>query len=352
MAGMKFISLKKNIFLPLFCFCFSVFHLEAKIGSVPVQGESSASPAVLPAAVSAKKKAGDRTSGKVKLQIQIPPEQQKFFRELSIILDSIRKTSPHTGKVVDELLKKDSFAVIRDFLQGSKAGIVCITVEEGEKKVVLRPRGKSSGNGKNFYREDLSDGKLRYIFLPDLSDGSIQKCVTALDGHSSCEGGIVLDLRKCDDYNPVHLDLAVRLFRELALKGKKHGRPSLAVITGSGTKGNGEILAWTLKQESGVISVGSMTGRQPFVLRPLPLKITHTVSGGTKEKVKKKFMRILVPVIPDKWKEVSLTGIIPQIRTGTVPLYRDGADSPEKDPALRIASDLLLSLMATGTKIQ
>ncbi|MBP5183411.1 MAG: hypothetical protein J6331_10345, partial [Lentisphaeria bacterium] len=81
--------------------------------------------------------------------------------------------------------------------------------------------------------------------------------------------------------------------------------------------------------------------------RPLPLKFSHTPSAGKGVPGERKVMRFLVPVIPEKWKNVPPSAVRPRIRTKVLPMYGEGGEtSPDKDPSLRIASDLLLSLDA------
>ena len=342
------ILLKNPFSLLLLCFCLSAFSLQAKVGSSAAQKKEVVPSAKTASPALPEKKAENKTSGKKKLHIQIPPEQQKFFRELAIVLDSIRKNSPHTGKVIDELLKKDSPGLVRHFLQGTKTGIITVTVTEGEKKVVVQPRKKSLKERKSFYSEDLSNGRLKYIFLPDLSAASVKKCTDALPELSGSSSGIVLDLRDCNDYSSRNTELLIGHFGKIVREkaGSRNGnRIVLAVITGKGTKGNGEILAHTLRKLPGVITVGAATCGQPFIVKVLPLKILHTSPDETEGgKAKKKIMHILVPVIPDKWKDIPPASVAPQIRTETMPVYQKEKVAVEKDPALRVASDLLLSM--------
>ena len=348
MSGNCMISLKSPFSFLLLCFCLSVFPLQAKVGSVPAP-QSVSAPSVKTASPSLpEKKAEKPAAGKKKLHIRIPPEQQKFFRELAIVLDSIRKNAPHTAKKIDELLKKDSSAFVRHFLHGTKTGIVTITVTEGEKKIVVQPRKKIQKNSRSFYAEDLSKGRIKYIFLPDFSDVGTKKCIDLLQTLPAVAAGIVLDLRSCDDYTSRNADLIIRHLRKFVTQkaGERKGHsPVLAVICGKGTKGNGEVLIHILRKIPGVISVGAATHGQPFIVKPLPLKIIHTPPKNVKgENVKKKIMHILVPVIPEQWKDVPPASIVPQIRTETVPVYQKEKIPVEKDPALRVASDLLLSM--------
>ncbi|MBR2905412.1 MAG: hypothetical protein IKC08_05890 [Lentisphaeria bacterium] len=350
MDGKGMLFLKKNFSLPLLCICLAAFSLDAKVGGVPVQQKNSLPSAKTVSPAPQAKKTENKTSGKKKLQIQIPAEQQKFFRELAIVLDSIRKNSPRTGKVIDELLKKDSPGLVRHFLQGTKSGIVTITVTEGEKKIIVQPRKKVQKGRRAFYTEELSGGKLKYIFLPDLTSANVKKCADILESFPASSAGIVLDLRNCDDYaSSSHTDLFIRHFGNFVQKKgvlqNGDNRVVLAVITGKGTKGNGEIAAYSLRKTPGVITVGAATCGQPFIVRPLPLKIVHASAERTNGgKAKKKIMHILVPVIPDKWKDIPPASIVPRIRTVAEPLYEKGKVPVEKDPALQVASDLLLSM--------
>ena len=348
MSGNCMILLKNPFSFLLLCFLLSAFSLHAKVGSQAAQQKDPVPSAKAVSPALPEKKAENKTSGKKKLQIPIPPEQQKFFRELAVVLDSIRKNSPHTGKVIDELLKKDSPGLVRHFLQGTKTGIITVTVTEGEKKVVVKPRKKSQKEKRNFYSEDLSNGRLKYIFLPDLSDANVKKCMDTLPEIPGSSSGIILDLRGCNDYASRSMDLLTGYFGKLLRKNAGSGdknRFFLAVITGKDTKGNGEILAYILRKLPGVITVGAATSGQPFIVKVLPLKIVHTSPDENKGgKAKKKIMHILVPVIPDKWKDIPPESIIPQIRTETMPVYQKEKVSVEKDPALRVASDLLLSM--------
>ncbi|MBO4304726.1 MAG: hypothetical protein J6A21_09100, partial [Lentisphaeria bacterium] len=283
-----------------------------------------------------------------------PTEQQKFFATLSLVLDSVRRSSPRTGKVLDEKLRNDPFSLIRNFLQGSGTGIVCVTVSPGAGKIGATRRKGVSG-GRKFSSENLYGGKILYIFLPDLSAKSCEKCLEALNELPGTLAGIVLDLRKCSSYGTGHIPPLLRKFREIVERkeGGKTGPLRLAVLTGNGTKGAGELLSFRLKSFPNVLLAGTPTFGQPFLLRPLPLTLTHTPpakQGAVPGE--KKVMRILVPVIPAGWENVPPAAVRPQIKTKDFPLYGEENNvSPDKDPSLRIASDLILSMEVTGTRL-
>lgn len=300
--------------------------------------QSASLPAVKKTLPPAKKPSAKRS-------IVISPEEQKFFRELALIFDSIRKSSPQTGKKLDEQLKRDSLSVIRDLLQTRKLGIVTLTVTPGRKKVVLKK--KPLQKQKIFFTEELSGNKILYIFLPDLSLKNFEMSEKALKKRSASVKGVIVDLRLCDDYKSPYTEKFLRLFSDLSGK-KSH----TAILTGNGTKGFGEILAWQLKNSPTILSVGTPTRGQPFILRRAPVTMRQAVPDKKQPGKLKitRVMHILVPVIPEQWKNVPAAKVIPKVRTKSQNIYALERKSPAKDPALQAASDLLLSLDVIGSK--
>lgn len=264
----------------------------------------------------------------------IPPSMQKFVRELSLVLTSLQKNSPHSAKKLAATLEKESLENLRLLLENNESGIKCILTVPGQKKLIVKKTPEQKRTV--FFSENLYDQKIFYIVLPDLSKESFEKFTASLKEKNRQCKGVILDLRKCSSYKG-DPELFIRSIPKIS-------SPVFSCLIGPETCGDGEIFAHAISKISGSILIGSPTKGQPFVLRTLPLKLAHAVPGKNGKFALKKLMYILVPVIPEKWKEIPPVKVKPRIRTKITPLYVKGTLSPDQDPALRIGADLLLSL--------
>ena len=275
-----------------------------------------------------------KVSGKKKKSI--PPPLQKFVRELSLVLESLQKHSPQTAEKLFLSFEKESLELLQTLLQNGDSGVKCLLTVPGQKKVLVK---KNSPEQKkiSFYSEKLCEDRLLYIVLPDLSRQNFEKYAVLLKENSSSCKGIIFDLRFCNSFKG-HPELFLQSMQ------KRRDGLFIALLTGSGTCGDGEIFAASSSKFAKVILIGAPTKGQPFILRPLPLKLAHGEPGKNGKYQLKKLMQFLVPVIPEKWKDIPPKPVLPGIRTKISPVYKHGAAIPGQDPALRIASDLLLSL--------
>lgn len=340
---------KSFLFILSFCLFFPFLPLSGKVLKEGKKGNFSLPTEKTPLknpsqTVDGKEKKKEIKKGSIKTTIPVSEGQKRFFRDLAIILELMRKSSPETAEKLEQRLKTDPSGVMKDFLSGMKCGIFCVTVSPGENKKSIRK--KPLQEEKKFFAERLYKEKILYFRLPDLSPEVVGKVFREMKNFVR-NGKIVLDLRDCQDYRK---DTALeKLFQNMTLRasGGKRNAPTTALLIGNMTKGNGEIFAYKAAKLPGVILMGHPTFGQPFLLRRLPMTMVKksSAAGG-----KTKVMHILVPQIPEHYKKIPAGKISPRIRTKFSPVYKKNTDILEKDTTLRIACDLLLSMNIMGNK--